>query len=604
MNIKLYFPYNDRPKRDIKFAYYSQKDILLDTLTVEESLFYSSQLKICRKGKKVSKLSAKRNRSEGNDFGSVPKIDPNWLKVQKLIIDLHLEKCSKTLVSQCSGGQRRRLSIALELIFSPSVLLLDEPTSGLDSLSTLQCIQLLKQLVQNTESPMIIALVIHQPTAKLLQYFDESYVMSSTGQCIYEGPTTRIIESLSMFGLYCPQFHNPSDFAIEIASGEHGILAIKQLAEYHYNSTKDYVIEKENSIEMSKIISRTQRHGIKEQISTIWPLTKRCFLINVKNPKQYVLQITSVVLMLLLIYILHLDNKIGANDACLHSPSIEYFKTLHIFDILNPVYSPYPNWAFVFYSMLFVVFISMLPTLLSFPLEIAILRKEHCNGWYSLSSYFVAKNIADLPQSFIFPVIYCLCSYVITEQIMEMWRLFSYCALLILLSILSQGFGFMVSAIFVDNITASTVIGAIVNIPLLLFAGLLIKIQTIPKIFQPLTYISYFRLTFESIMLLIYGFGRCEHVERVSIKTLKSELGDHIVPMSKCIYDFDPELLENITLAIDYFNDMLDKSSSFAIQAFEYQENNIYFNIVLLVLYTILLRFFAYILLVWKIKVK
>ena len=345
------------------------------------------------------------------------------------------------------------------------------------------------------------------------------YVMSNNGRCIYEGPTIKMLDYLSQFSLNCPQFHNPSDFAIEIASGDYGLEAIETLAQNHYKKFVDLEVD-DNTIEMSKIIERTQNHSLKEQFLTIWPLTKRCFLINIKDPKQYLLQLSSVVMMLILIWVLHIENKIGINDACLEKPSFDFFKKLHIFDILNPVYSPYPNWAFIFYSMLFVVFVSMLPTLLSFPLEISILAKEHSNGWYSMSSYFLAKNIADIPPNFIFPIMYCIGSYLMTQQIMEFWRFISFVGVLILLSFLAQGFGFLVSAIFVNSVTASTVIGAIINIPLLLFAGLLIKLQTIPQIFQPFTYLSYFRLTFKSMLILIYGYGRCEAVDKVSITTI------------------------------------------------------------------------------------
>ena len=215
-----------RSKRSVKFSYYSQKDILLDTLTVEESLYYSSQMKFNEKVKRINDIFERRDGVKQNNFVSVPnKMHSNKyfhrFKVEKLINALHLQKCSKTPVSQCSGGQKRRLSIALELIFSPSILLLDEPTSGLDSLSTLHCIELLQELSMNADHPMVIAVVIHQPTAKLLSYFDDLYVMSNNGRCIYEGPTIKMLDYLSQFTLNCPQFHNPSDFAIEIVSGDY-----------------------------------------------------------------------------------------------------------------------------------------------------------------------------------------------------------------------------------------------------------------------------------------------------------------------------------------------------------------------------------------------
>lgn len=123
-------------------------------------------------------------------------------------------------MAHCSGGQKKRLSIALELIFSPNVLLLDEPTTGLDSVSSLQLIQLLKKLVQN--HPIIICATIHQPSAKLFSYFDDLYVISAFGTCIYRGPGQNLLDHLKNYNLNCPIFHNISDFVLEVAAGIHG----------------------------------------------------------------------------------------------------------------------------------------------------------------------------------------------------------------------------------------------------------------------------------------------------------------------------------------------------------------------------------------------
>lgn len=123
-------------------------------------------------------------------------------------------------MSNCSGGQKKRLSIALELIFSPNVLLLDEPTTGLDSVSSLQLVQLLKSLVQS--HPVIICASIHQPSAKLFSYFDNLYVISSMGTCLYHGPRENLLAHLNSYNLNCPIFHNIADFALEVAAGLHG----------------------------------------------------------------------------------------------------------------------------------------------------------------------------------------------------------------------------------------------------------------------------------------------------------------------------------------------------------------------------------------------
>ena len=164
-------------KTSIKISYYSQRDSLCQLLTVEESLMYASMLRNCIKSaRKKNPLFTDINANEFTSIGGGGDGKENnyhRLIVNKLVDELNLQKCLKVRVSQCSGGQKRRLSIALELIFSPTIFLLDEPTSGLDSLSSLQCIMMLKKLVTNSHRPMVIATSIHQPTAKIMSYFDQ-----------------------------------------------------------------------------------------------------------------------------------------------------------------------------------------------------------------------------------------------------------------------------------------------------------------------------------------------------------------------------------------------------------------------------------------------
>lgn len=82
-----------------------------------------------------------------------------------------------------SGGQKRRLSIALELISYPDILILDEPTTGLDSFSALKIIEVLKKL---TKQGICIIATIHQPSSQIWEMLDRMLLLSS-GRIIYHG---------------------------------------------------------------------------------------------------------------------------------------------------------------------------------------------------------------------------------------------------------------------------------------------------------------------------------------------------------------------------------------------------------------------------------
>ena len=139
-------------------------------------------------------------------------------------------------VKNLSGGEQKRLTIALELVDDPLILFLDEPTTGsffsgsireyfltasllgLDSSSSTHCIELLKKLAQEGKT---IICTIHTPSARLFEMFDHVYVLAD-GRCIYQGSSVNLIPFLKELDLACPESYTPSDFLLEIANNEYG----------------------------------------------------------------------------------------------------------------------------------------------------------------------------------------------------------------------------------------------------------------------------------------------------------------------------------------------------------------------------------------------
>lgn len=180
-------------------AYVTQTDVLLPSLTVRETLLYAASLRL-----PPSTTSQQRKQL-----------------VEEIILELGLKECADTRVGDgfkkggCSGGERRRVSIGVQMLRNPSVLFLDEPTTGLDATSAFHLVKTLKHLA-NTGRTVITT--IHQPRSDIFFLFDRLTFLSR-GNVAYTGPTT---DCLSWFDGLVPgklkPHVNPADYLIDIVA--------------------------------------------------------------------------------------------------------------------------------------------------------------------------------------------------------------------------------------------------------------------------------------------------------------------------------------------------------------------------------------------------
>lgn len=158
--------HNEREKLEGVIGYIPQDDLLIEELTVFQNLYLNA--KLCFKDLSHAELTK---------------------KVSSLLFMLGLNeakhnKVGSVMNKNISGGQRKRLNIALELIREPSVLFVDEPTSGLSSRDSENVMDLLKEISLKGK---IIFVVIHQPSSDIFKLFDRLFLLDTGGYPIYYG---------------------------------------------------------------------------------------------------------------------------------------------------------------------------------------------------------------------------------------------------------------------------------------------------------------------------------------------------------------------------------------------------------------------------------
>lgn len=179
-------------------SYVAQEDSLMGVFTVRETLWFAARLYYGYTAKTKNQIE---------------------IQIETLIDSMGLRASADTVVGNIfkkglSGGQQKRLSVAIELISSPPIILLDEPTSGLDSASAYAIMKELRRLASLGHT---IVATIHQPSSEIWNLFD-LFMLLGAGRCCYFGEAKSCIAYFAGMGYPCPVNFNPADYVINLVT--------------------------------------------------------------------------------------------------------------------------------------------------------------------------------------------------------------------------------------------------------------------------------------------------------------------------------------------------------------------------------------------------
>lgn len=462
--------------------------------------------------------------------------------IELILTNLGLYESQNTRAARLSGGQKKRLSIALELISNPMVMFLDEPTTGLDSASCKQVVTLLRKLARQGRT---IVCTIHQPSASLFQLFDQVYVLAA-GRCLYQGSADNLVPFLEAADMPCPQYHNPADYVIELASAEYGEERIERMVQETMNGCNVAWFERPDMPDLKTLraqnpLSRpAERHEAgREQETGEWHqlqvLLSRGFLKAKRDRTLTYMRVGVNVLTGLMLGVLYVQ---AGQDGS---------------KVLD-------NYNLLFSVLMHHMMSTMMLTILTFPTEMSILIKEHFNRWYSLRAYYAAVTLVDIPISVLCCSLFTVIIYLMSGQPLEYARFGMFLAISVLVVFVAQSFGLMIGAVF--DVVNGTFLGPTLSVPMMMFAGFGVTLRDLPPYLHWGSYISYLRYGLEGFVGAIYGGDR---------PTLDC-------PTGYCHYRYPQKFLSEIAMRGDQF----------------------WNDIVALVIILFALRVLSYVLLKWK----
>lgn len=189
---------NSSSLKTVRNSFLLQQDILQPQLTCRETLRYAADLR----------LPATTTQTE------------RFALVEEIILELGLKECADTFVGDTahrglSGGEKRRLSMGIQLLANPSVIFLDEPTTGLDASSAYQLVKTCHRLAQRGRT---FILSIHQPRSDIFFLLDYITILSNGGRSVYSGSVNDVIPYFANLGHHMPLHVNPADFLIDTSA--------------------------------------------------------------------------------------------------------------------------------------------------------------------------------------------------------------------------------------------------------------------------------------------------------------------------------------------------------------------------------------------------
>ncbi|XP_061349750.1 ABC transporter G family member 1-like [Gastrolobium bilobum] len=450
-------------------AYVTEDDTILTTLTVGEAINYSAHLQL-------PDSMSKSEKKERADF---------------TIREMGLQDAINTRIGGrgskgLSGGQKRRVSICIEILTHPRLLFLDEPTSGLDSAASYYVMRRISSLNKKDGMPMTIIASIHQPSNEIFQIFHNLCLLSS-GKTVYFGPVSSANKFFSSNGFPCPSLQSPSDHFLKTINKDFELDPEKELAgglsteeaihilvkSYDSSEFSHQVLKEVAQIRKRDSYTMEKKHHA-DFVTQCLILTRRSFVNMYREVGYYWLR--------LLIY--------GALALSLGTM---------FFDIGSSSESIQARGSLLVFVVTFLTFINV-AGFPSFVEDMKVFERERLNGHYGVTAFTIGNTLSAIPFLLLMSLIPGALVYYLVGLQKGHEHFLYFISVLFISLLLVEGL-MMIIASMIPNFLMGIIFGSGILGVMMLDGGFYRLPSDIPKPFwkYPLRYISFHKYAYQGL---------------------------------------------------------------------------------------------------------
>ncbi|CAM9650413.1 unnamed protein product [Scytosiphon promiscuus] len=475
----------------ITTAFVQQEDLFIPTLTPREHLRFHANMRMDAAIPKEDKMKAVENALEG----------------------LGLGKCADTsiggqgsVIRGISGGEKKRLSFATEVLGDAPVIFVDEPTSGLDSFMAEAVVTKLKLLADTGRT---IVATIHQPSSQVFNLFTHLHLLSE-GKTIFCGPLSEAMGHFESIGHPCPSFFNPADHYIRVmsrdpASPEDSARRIEAAAE-GYRQSKTLMQSDARSLLMTGMGAQESKHAEDLEANTSKaPLGAGAeHMAKTSSKKVYQAswgsQVVEVYKRTLIMY---RREPVLTKARLAQTVVVAIFVGLIFLQLGNTQADVQSTMGLLYFVAINQGIIGTIGVLQVFPNEMPVFLREHDSGAYRVSSYFFGRTLAEIPIQVFFPalfsiIVYLLCGFALEARPISLFILY-----VVFTANAAISLGYIVSAL-AKSVDVALALGPMILMPLIIFGGLLINLSDIPNYFLWYSILSFIQYGYKGISIVIW----------------------------------------------------------------------------------------------------